>query len=151
MIHQSSSVQTLRHIQLCDPMDCITPGFPVHHQFLKLVQTQVHQIGDTIQSCHSFDHFSFCLQSFPASGSFQMSQFFISGGQIIGVSASASVLLNECSGLISFRIDWFDLLAVQGILKSLHQHHNSKASVPQDSLWSIITSIHGYWKTHSFD
>ena len=61
--------------------------------------------------------FSFCLQSFPASGSFPMSQFFTSGGQSIGVSASA-----EYSGLISFRIDWLDLLAVQGTLKSLHQH-----------------------------
>ena len=63
--------------------------------------------------------FSSCLQSFPASGSFQMSQFFISGGQSTGVSASASVLpFPEYSGLICFRIDWFDLLAVQGTLKS---------------------------------
>ena len=68
----------------------------------------------------------FCLQSFPASGSFPMSQFFASDGQRIGVSASASVLpLN----LISLRIDWFDFLAVQGTLKSLLQHHSSKASI----------------------
>ena len=67
--------------------------------------------------------FSFCLQSFPASGSFPMSQFFASGGQSTGASASASVLpVNEYSGLISFRIDMFDLLAVQGSLKSLLQH-----------------------------
>ena len=70
--------------------------------------------------------FSSCLQSFPASGSLQMSQFFASGGQSIGVSASASVLPMTFLGLISFRMDWLDLLAVQGTLKSLLQHHSSK-------------------------
>ena len=79
--------------------------------------------------------FSSCLQSFPASGSFPRSQFFASGGQSIGVSASS----NEYSGLISFRMDWFDLLAVQGTLKSLLQHHNSKASI----LWcSAFLMVH---------
>ena len=75
--------------------------------------------------------FSTCPQSLPASGSFQMSQLFTSGGQRIGVSASASVLLMNThpKGLISFRMDWFDLLAVQGTLKSLLQHHSSKASI----------------------
>ena len=69
-----------------------------------------------------------CLQSFSTSGSFQMSQFFASFGQSIGVSASASVLpVNQYSGLISFRIDLLDLLAVQGTVKSLLQHHSSKA------------------------
>ena len=58
-----------------------------------------------------------------------MSQFFTSGGQIIGASASASVLWNEYSGLISFKIDWFDLLAYQGTLKSLLQHYSSKANL----------------------
>ena len=67
-----------------------------------------------------------CLQSFPESGSFQMSQLFTWGGQSIGVSASTSVLpMNP--GLISFRMDWLDLLAVQGTLKILLQHHSSKA------------------------
>ena len=76
--------------------------------------------------------FSSCLQSFPASGSFQMSQFFTSGGQNIGVSASNQWIpenSNEFSGLISFRMDWLDLFAVQGTLKSLLQHHSSKASI----------------------
>ena len=87
------------------------------------------------QWCHlaissSVIPFSSCLQSFPASGSFQMSQFFASGGQSIGVSASASVLPMNTQGLISFRMDWLDLLAVQGTLKSLLQHHSSKASIP---------------------
>ena len=71
-----------------------------------------------------------CLQSFPASGSFPKSQFFPSGGQSIGKYYSFSISpSNEYSGLISFRIDWFDLLAIQGILKSLLQHHSSKASI----------------------
>ena len=73
--------------------------------------------------------FSSHLQSFSPSGSSQMSQIFASGGQSIGVSASASDLPIEYSGLISFRIDWFDLLAVQGTLKSLLQHHSSKTAI----------------------
>jgi len=64
-----------------------------------------------------------CLQSFPASGSFPMSQFFTSGGQCIGASASASVLPMNIQDWFSFRINWFDLLGVQGILKSLLQYH----------------------------
>ena len=75
-------------LTLCDPMDCSTPGFPVHHQLLELAQTHVHQVSDghpTILS--SVVPFSFCLQSFPASGSFPMSQFFTSGGQSLVVRA----------------------------------------------------------------
>ena len=92
--------------------------------------------------------FSFCFQSFPASASFPMSQLFTLGVQSIGASASASVL-----PINTFRIDWFDLLAVQGTLKSLLQHHSSKAPI----LWHLafftvqLISIHDYWKNHSFD
>ena len=90
--------------------------------------------------------FSSCLQSFPASGSFQMSQFFASGGQSIGASASAISPSNEYSWLKSFRMDWFDLLAVQGTLKSLLQHHSSKASILQCSAFfsPTLTFIHDY-------
>ena len=84
--------------------------------------------------------FSSRLQSFPASGSFQMSQLFASGGQNIGVSASTS-------GLISFRMDWLDLLAVQGALKSLLQHHSSKASILRRSAFSIVQFSHSYMTT----
>ena len=88
--------------------------------------------------------FSSHLQSFPASGSFRMSQFFASGGQSIGVSALASVLpMNEYSGLISFRMDWMDLLAVQGTLKGL-QHHSSKASILWCSAFFIVQLSHPY-------
>ena len=70
--------------------------------------------------------FSFCPQSLPASGSFPMSQLFAWGGQSIGVSAFSISPSNEHAGLISFRMDWLDLLAVQGTVKSLLQHHSSK-------------------------
>ena len=92
--------------------------------------------------------FSSNLQSFPASGSSQMSQFFIPGGQSIGVSASASVLpMNIQDWLISFRMDWLDLLAVQGTLKSLLQHHNSKASILRHSAFFIVQLSHPYMTT----
>ena len=87
-----------------------------------------------------------CLQSFPASGSFQMSQFFASGGQNTGVSASAWPS-NEYSGLVSFRIDWFDLLAVQGIPKSHLQHHRSKASILQCLAFFMVQLSHPYITT----
>ena len=76
-----------------------------------------------------------------------MSQFFISGGQNIGASASASVLPNEYSGLISFRMDWLDLLAVQGTLKSLLQHHSSKASILQRSAFFTVQLSHPHMTT----
>ena len=113
---------------LCDPMDCSPPGFPVHHQLPEFTQTHVHWVSDAIQTSHPLPSFSSHLQSFPASGSFQMSQFFASGGQSIDWSFSFSISpSSEYSELISFRIDWFDLLAVQGTLKNLLQHHGSKA------------------------
>ena len=80
---------------------------------------------------------SFCLQSFPASGSFSMRQLFASGGQSIGASASALVL-PEYSGLISFRIDWFDLFAVQGALKSFLQQHNLNTSILWRSAFFLV-------------
>ena len=76
---------------LCDPMDYSIPGFPVHHQLLELTQTHVNHVGDAIQPSHPVIPFSSCLQSFPTSWSFLKSQFFTSGGQSTGVSASASV------------------------------------------------------------
>jgi len=73
-------------------MDCSTPGFPVHHQLLELAQTHVHPVSDAIQPSQPVVPFFSCLQYFPESGSFPVSQFFTSGGQGIGASASASVL-----------------------------------------------------------
>ena len=88
---QFSSVQvTQSGPTLFDPMNCSTPGLPVHYQFPESTQTHVHCVGDAISS--SVVPFSSSPQSFPASGSFQMSQLFSSSGQNIGVSASTSVL-----------------------------------------------------------
>ena len=91
--------------------------------------------------------FSFCLTSFPASRSFPMSQLFTSGGQSIKSISFSISPSNEYSGLISFRIDWFDLLAVQGILKSLLQHHNSKTSIFQHSAFFMVQLSHQYVTT----
>ena len=102
------------------------------------------------QRCHptissSIIPISSCLQSLPASGSFLMSQLFASGGQIIGASASASASgLPTFRVLISFRIDWFDLLAVQETLKSLLQHHSLKASIFQCSAFFMVKLPHSY-------
>ena len=122
---QFSSVAQLC-LTLCDPMDYNTPGFPVHHQLPELAQTHVPWVGDAIQSSHPLSSLLLLLQSLPASGSFPMSQFFASGGQRIGVSASALLLSMNIQ-------DWFPLgltvLAVQGALKSLFQHLSSKALI----------------------
>ena len=86
--------------------------------------------------------FSFGLQSFPASGSSPMSQLSSSGGQSIGVSASTISPCNEHPGSISFRLDWLDLLAVQGNLKCLLQNHSSKASIVQCSAFFMVQLSH---------
>ena len=91
--------------------------------------------------------FSSCPQSFPTSGSFPMSQLFASGGQSIGVFSFSISPSNEYSGLISFRLDWLDLLAVQGTLKSLFQHHSSKASILPCSAFFIVQLSHPYMTT----
>ena len=90
--------------------------------------------------------FSSCPQSLPASESFPMSQLFTWGGQSIGVSASTSVLPMNTQ-LISFRMDWLDLLAVQGTLKSLLQHHSSKASILRRSAFFTVQLSHPYMIT----
>ena len=91
--------------------------------------------------------FSSCLQSFPASGSFPVSQFFTSGGQNYQSFSSSNSPSNEHSGLISFRMDSLDLLAVQGTLKSLLQHHNLKASILRRSVFLIVQLSHPYMTT----
>ena len=102
----SSSVLTV-----CNPMDCSIPGFPVHHQLLDLTQTHV----PLSQWCHptissSVVPFSSHLQSFPGSGSFQMSQFFASGGQSIGISVSASVLPMKSSVYLRWLVFLLEIL-----------------------------------------
>ena len=142
---QFSSVD---HVQLCNPMDCSMPGLPVHQPAPGVYSDSC----PLSQLCHptilsSVFPFSFHLQPFSASGSFPTSQFFASDGQSIGVSASVSVLNDEYSGLISFRMDWLDLPAVQGTLKSLLQHHSSKASILWPSAFFRVQLSHPYMTT----
>ena len=97
--------------------------------------------------------FSSCLQSFPASGSFKWVSSSITWPKYWSFSFSISPS-RDCSGLTSFRIDWLDLLAIQGNLNSLLQHHSSKASILRCSVFfysPTLTSIHDYWKNHSLD
>ena len=129
-------------------MDCSTPGFPVLHHLPELVQTHVLPVGDAIQPLVFCCPLLLLPSIFPSIRVFffffPVSQLFTSGG--LSIEASASVCLsNEYSGLISFRIDWFDLLAVQGTLKSLlPQHHCSKASVLLCSAFFIAQLSHPY-------
>ena len=103
-------------------------SFTIYWSLLRFMSTESVMLSN-ISSCATL--FSFCLQSFPASGSFLMSWLFTSGGQSTGALASASVLPMDIQDWISFGIDWFDLLVVQGS----SQHHNLKASVLQLSWW----------------
>ena len=133
-------------------MDSSTPGFPVHHQLLGLAHIHVHRVGDAIQP-------TICLllllspSIFPSIKVFSReSVLCISWPKNWSLSLSISPS-NEYSGLISFRMDPLDLLAVQGTLKSLLQHHTSKHQFfgAQFSYGKTLTSIHFYWKNHSFD
>ena len=113
-------------------------------------QTQVYWVGDAIRPYHPLSSCS--PPAFNLSQNQGLFQWVTSGGQNIGASFNISPS-NEYSGFISFRIDWFDLLAVQGTLKSLLQHHTSKASILWCSLLygPALISIHDYWKNHRFD
>ena len=135
-------------------MDCSRPGFPVHHHLPQVAQTHVHQVSDAIQPSHPLSSPSpFYLQSFPASGSFPMSRLFTSGGQIIGVSASASV----------FPVNIQDSLPLEltGLISCCPRDSQESSPTPQfKSLNSLalsflysptLTSIHDHWKNHSLD
>ena len=135
---------------ICNTMACKMPGLPVHHQLPELTQTHIHRVGDTIQSSHPF---SSCLQFCPASGSFPMSQFFTSGGQSIGVSASASVLPINIQDW--FALGWTGWISLQS-KRFLRVFSNT--TVQKNQFFSVqflysptLTSIHDYWKNHSFD
>ena len=128
----ASSVQFSTVVQLCptlcDPMNSSTPGLPVHHQLLEFTQTHVHWVGDAIQPSHPL--------SSPTPAPNPSHIRFFSNESTLRMrwpkywSFSFSIIPSrEHPGLISFRMDWLDLLAVQGTLKSLLQHHSSKASI----------------------
>ena len=116
-------------------------SFTISQSLLRLMPIESVMRSNHLILCHLL----LLLPSiFPASGSFPMSQFFASGGQSIGASASAISPSNVYSGLISFRTDWFDLLTIQGTLKSLLQHHSSKASKIWCSAFFMVQLSHMY-------
>ena len=129
-----------------DPMDCSIARLPCPSKSPRACSSSWPSSRWFHPAISSSVVSSSCLQSFPTSGSFQMSQLFASGGQSIGASASVSVLPMN-SGLISFRIDWFDLLAVQGTLKSLLQHHSSKTSILWCSAFFMVQLSHPHMTT----
>ena len=124
-----SSFQSLSRVRLCDPMNRSAPGLPVRHQLPEFTQTHVHRVGDAIQPSHPLSS-----PSPPAPNPSQHQDLFqrvdssheVAKGLEFQLQPQSS---NEHPGLISFRMDWLDLLAVQGTLKSLLQHHSSKASI----------------------
>ena len=115
-------------LTLCDPMDCNTPGLLLLNQLPELAQTHVHRVGDVIPPSHPLSPtFSSCLQSFPATGSFPMNQFFTSGGQSIAVSASApSVLPMNTQGWSPLGWTCWTSLKSKG-LSRVFFNHSSKA------------------------
>ena len=134
-------------LTLCDPMDCSTSGLPIHHQLLEYPQTLVHQVGDVVQPSHPPSSPS--LPTFNLSqhqGLFKWSVLRIRWPKYWSFSFSIS-FSNEYSGLISFTMDWLDLLAVQGTLKSLLQHHSSKASILLHSAFFILHFSHWHMTT----
>ena len=133
---------------LCDPMNCSTPGLPVQHQLPEFAQTHVHQVGDAIQPSHPLS-----TSSPPAPNPSQHQRVFSNESTLRMSwpkywSSSFSIIPSkEIPGLISFRKDWLDLLAVQGTLKSRLQHHSSKASVLQWSAFFTVQLSHPYMTT----
>ena len=139
LISHFGSVQSLSRVQLfvtpwtaaCQASLCITNS----QSLLKLMSIELVMPSNHLILCYPFSsHF----QSFPASGSFQMSQFFASGSQKYWSFSFSISPSREYSRLISFRMDWLDPFAVQGTLQSLFQHHNSKASIIRCSAYFMV-------------
>ena len=145
------SVQFSSDAQSCltlwDPMDCSTPGFPVHLEFWEFTRTHVRRVGDAIQPSHPL--------SSPSPPAFHISQHQVfSYDSVLNIrwpkygSFSFSISpSNEYSGMISFRMNWLDLLVVQRTHKSLLQHHSSKASILQCSVFFIVQLSYPYMTT----
>ena len=132
---------------LCDPMNCSMPGLPVHHQLPEFTQTYVHRVSDAIQPSHPLSS-----PSPPAPSPSQRQGLFqwVSSSHEVENYWSFSFSIspsNEHPGLISFRMDWLELLAVQGTLKNLLQHHSSKASILQCSAFFTVQLSHPYMTT----
>ena len=125
-------------------MDCSTPGFPVHYYLLEFAQTHVHKVGDAIQPSHPLPSLFLLPSTFPSIRvCFSESALRVRWPEYWSFSFSISPS-SEYSGLISFRMDWLDLLAVQGTLKSLLQYYSSKASILLHSAFFIVQPSHPY-------
>ena len=150
-MYQFGSVTQLC-LTLCDPMNHSTPGLPVHHQLLEFTETHVHRVSNAIQPSHPLWS-PLLLPPIPSSIVFSNeSTLHMRWPKYWSFSFSISPS-NEYSGLISFRIDWFDLLAVQGTPEfSPTPQFKSFNSSTLSFLYSpTLTLIHDYWKNHSFD
>ena len=143
---QFSSVQSLSHVWLCNPMNHSTPSLSVHHQLPEVTQTRVHWVSDAIQPSHPL--------SSPSPPALNPSQHLFSNESTLrwrwpkywsfSLSISPS---KESPGLISFRMDWLHLLAVQGTLKSLLQHYSSEASILWCSAFFTVQLSHPHMTT----
>ena len=147
-VHFSSLTQSCP--TLCDPMDCSMPGFPVHHKLLEFTQTHVHWVGDAIQPSYPLPSPSPAFNLSSINIFFNKSALRIKWLKRSSFNFSISPS-NEYSGLISFRIDWSNLLVVRGTLKSLLQHHSLETSILQHSAFLMVQLSHDYWKNHCFD
>ena len=134
-------------VQLCEPMDCSMPGLPVHHQlpeFPKLMSIESVMPSNHLILCHPL----LLLPSIFSNIDVYFNEPVLSIRWPKSWSFSFSISpFNEHSGLISFRIDWFDFLAIQGTLKSLLQHHSSKASILWPSAFFTVQLLHPYMTT----
>ena len=155
MDNSFSSVQFSSVTKSCptpyDPISWSTPGFPVLHYLPEFAQTLVHWVSEAIQSFHPFRPLFLMPSIFPSIRLFSNeSALRIRWPKYWSFSISPS---NKYLELISFRIDWLDLLAVLETLKSVFQHHNSKASILWHSVFygPTLISVHDYWKDHSFE
>ena len=127
-------------------MNCSTPGFPILHHFLEFAQSHVHWVGDAIQPSHHLPPSSFAFSLSQHQCLFQWVSSLHQVAKVLELQLQHSPS-NEYSGLISLRTDYFDLLAVQGNLKSLLQHHKSKALVLQSSAFFMVQLWHLYVTT----
>ena len=144
-ILEFSSVQSLSRPTLCDAMNHSMPGLPSLHQLPEFTQTHVHCVGDAIQPSHLLSSLFLPPSIFPSISVFSSESVFrIRWPEYWSISISPS---NEYSGLISSRVDWLDLLVVQGTLNSLLQHHSSKSSILQRSAFFIVQLSHPYMTT----
>ena len=133
------SLVTQSCLTLCNPMECSTPGFPVHHQLLKFAQTHVLQVGDAIQPSHPL--------SSPSPPAFRV----FSNESVLCLRWpkywSSNFSISPSNEYSSFRMDWLNIIAIQGTLKSLLQYHSSKALVLQCSAFFMVQLSYPYITT----